>query len=101
MAASKGRLSGIKRGRTGLLFKNIVFGRLETETRLSSGRMIGNKGLNSIKINTNKSRPICRIKGGIELVSIGNQGRMRTDGESGWIKRIGLPTLILRLDLIS
>jgi len=57
MTASKDQLSGIKHGRIGQSFKNIVSRRLETETRLSSGRILGNKGLNLIKINTNKSRP--------------------------------------------
>lgn len=56
MAASKDHLFGIKHGRIGQSFKNIVSRRFEIETRLSSRRILGNRALNLIKIKTNKSR---------------------------------------------
>jgi len=46
MEISKDQLSGIKNGRTWISFKNIVFGRFAMETRLSFGKMLGNKAQN-------------------------------------------------------
>jgi len=78
---SKAPTFGIKPGRIEQLFINIVSRKLEMETLLGFGRIIGNKNLNCLETNLQISRTILTTKDYSGYMTFGIRIEVRENGE--------------------